>query len=88
MAEERKRHDTTEGLEKGDWQMNADDKIVEYELQIADMLHVIQERLEEFNDKKLDDFELGRKLASTEMMDIIKTRHQMILDVISDDDCP
>ena len=65
--------------------MTADDKILEYELQIADMLHVLQDRLEEFNDKKLDDFELGRQLAYTEMMDIIKTRHRIILDVISDD---
>ena len=68
--------------------MNAEDKVLEYELQIAEMLHVIQDRLEEFNGKKLDDFELGRKLAYTEMMDIIKTRHQIILDVISDDDRP
>ena len=68
--------------------MNTDDKVLEYEIQIADMLHVLQGRLEEFSGKKLDDFELGRQLAYTEMMDIIKTRHQMILDVISDDECP
>lgn len=65
--------------------MNAEDKVVEYELQIEDMLHTIQERLDEFQGKKLDDFEQGRKLAYTEMMDIIKTRHKMILDVISEE---
>ena len=65
--------------------MNAEDKVLEYEIQIADMLHVLQDRLAEFSGKKLDDFELGRQLAYTEMMDIIKTRHQIILDVISDD---
>lgn len=63
--------------------MNAEDRVVEYELQIEDMLHTLQERLNEFQGKKLDDFEQGRKLAYTEMMDIIKTRHKMILDVIS-----
>lgn len=65
--------------------MNAEDKVVEYELQIEDMLHTLQERLDEFQGKKLDDFEQGRKLAYTEMMDIIKTRHKMILDVISEE---
>ena len=65
--------------------MKAEDKVVEYELQIEDMLHAIQERLGEFDGKKLDEFEQGRQLAYTEMMDIIKTRHQMILDVISED---
>ena len=65
--------------------MNAEDKVVEYELQIEDMLQTLQERLDEFQGKKLDDFEQGRKLAYTEMMDIIKTRHKMILDVISEE---
>lgn len=65
--------------------MNVEDKVVEYELQIEDMLHTLQERLDEFQGKKLDDFEQGRKLAYTEMMDIIKTRHKMILDVISEE---
>lgn len=65
--------------------MNVEDKVVEYELQIEDMLHTLQERLDEFQGKKLDDFERGRKLAYTEMMDIIKTRHKMILDVISEE---
>ena len=65
--------------------MNAEDKVVEYELQIEDMLHALQERLDEFEGKKLDEFEQGRQLAYTEMMDIIKTRHQMILDVISEE---
>lgn len=65
--------------------MNAEDKIIEYELQIEDMLHTLQERLDEFKGKKLDDFEQGRELAYTEMMDIIKTRHQMILDIISEE---
>ena len=65
--------------------MNAEDKVVEYELQITDMLQTLQARLDEFKDKKLDEFEQGRELAYTEMMDIIKTRHQMILDVLADE---
>ena len=64
--------------------MNAEEKIVEYEIQIKDMLYALQERLDEFKGKNLDDFEKGRELAYTEMMDIIKTRHQMILDIISE----
>ena len=65
--------------------MSDKDKVVEYEIQIADMLHAIQERLNEFDGQTLDEFEQGRHLAYTEMMDIIKTRHRIILDVISDD---
>lgn len=65
--------------------MNAEDKVIEYELQIEDMLHTLQERLAEFEGKKLDDFEQGRKLAYTEMMDIIKTRHKMIMDVLNEE---
>lgn len=60
------------------------EKVVEYETQIEDMLRTIQERLDEFGDN-LSPFQQGRQLAYEEMMDIIKTRHKMILDVLSDD---
>lgn len=66
--------------------MVAEDKVVEYEIQITDMLQTIQARLNEFKGKKLDEFEQGRELAYIEMMDIIKTRHQMILDVLADEE--
>lgn len=60
------------------------DKVVEYELQIEDMLHALQDRLNEFEkDQNMDDFEKGRQLAYTEMMEIIKTRHRMIMEVLS-----
>lgn len=65
--------------------MSAEDKVVEYELQIEDLLHTLQERFDEFKGKKLDEFEQGRQLAYTEVMEIIKTRHKMILDVISEE---
>ena len=66
--------------------MNDKEKVVEYELQIEDMLRALQERIEEFGDsKKLSEFEQGRQTAYLEMMDIIKTRHKMILDVLSDE---
>ena len=65
--------------------MTAEDKVIEYELQIRDMLYALQERLDEFAVKKLDDFELGRKLAYTEMLEIIKTRHQMILEILNEE---
>lgn len=66
--------------------MSDNEKVVEYELQIEDMLHALQERLDEFGkDEKLSEFEQGRQVAYLEMMDIIKTRHEMILEVISED---
>ena len=66
--------------------MSDKDKVIEYELQIEDMLHALQDRLDELDKAKdLDDFEKGRQLAYTEIMDIIKTRHKMIMDVVSDE---
>lgn len=66
--------------------MSNKDKVTEYEMQIEDMLHALQERLDEFKDgEKLTEFEQGRQTAYLEMMDIIKTRHKMILDVLSDE---
>lgn len=64
--------------------MSDKDKVIEYELQIEDMLHTLQERISELDGKKLNEFEEGRFLAYTEMMDIIKTRHKMILEVIEE----
>lgn len=77
----RQRHNLIKGVKM----MSDKDKIIEYELQIEDMLNTINERLSEFGDiKDLSEFEQGRQLAYTEMMDIIKTRHEMIIDVLSD----
>lgn len=64
--------------------MSDNDKIIEYELQIEDMLKTLQERMNEFGDSKnLDAFEQGRQTAYFEIMDIIETRHSMIMDVIN-----
>lgn len=66
--------------------MSDKDKVIEYELQIEDMLHAINERLSEFEDgEDLSDFEQGRQLAYTEIMEIIRTRHQMILEVLNEE---
>ena len=66
--------------------MSDQEKVVEYELQIEDMLHALQDRLKEFEgSEKLSEFEQGRQLAYLEMMDIIKTRHSMILGVLEDE---
>ena len=66
--------------------MSDKEKVIEYELQIEDMLHALQERLDEISkEKNPSEVEQGRQLAYTEMMDIIKTRHKMILDVLSDE---
>lgn len=64
--------------------MTDHEKAVEYEMQIEDMLHALQERLSEFGDN-LSDFEQGRQLAYTEMLDIIQTRHKMIMDVLNEE---
>lgn len=66
--------------------MNSEEKIVQYEMQIEDMLHTLQERLNEFKENgNLSEFEQGRQLAYIEMMDIINTRYQMIMDVLFED---
>ena len=67
--------------------MNDHEKVVEYELQIEDMLRTIQERLDEFRqaDGVLSEFEDGRQTAYCEIADIIKARHKMILEVIAED---
>lgn len=65
--------------------MTDGEKVIEYELQIEDMLHDLQDRLGEFeNMENMDDFEKGRQLAYTEIMDIIKSRHEMIMEVLSE----
>ncbi len=65
--------------------MSDSEKVIEYELQIEDMLHTLQSRLDEFtNEKNLDDFEKGRQLAYQEIMEIIQTRHKMIMDVLEE----
>lgn len=67
--------------------MSDKEKVLEYEVHIENMLQVLQERLAEFGDgKDLSDFEQGRHLAYLEMMDIIKTRHSIILELITDED--
>ena len=49
------------------------------------MLHDLQERLNEFDEiENTDDFEKGRQLAYTEIMDIIQSRHEMIMEVLSE----
>lgn len=66
--------------------MSDADKVIEYELQIEDMLRAIQERLDELKGKKeLDEFEQGRQEAFTEVWEIIQTRHGMILEVLEEE---
>ena len=67
--------------------MNDRDKVIAYEMHIEDMLHALEMRLSEFSEMKdLDLFQQGRQLAYIEMMDIIQTRHGIILDVLRDGD--
>lgn len=47
---------------------------------------MIKDRLDELNaTQPLDTFEQGRQLAYTEMWEIIQTRHQIIMEVLSED---
>ena len=62
--------------------MTDSEKLAVYETNIEDMLRAIRERLGELEGKKLDDFESGRQLAFTEMLEIIEIRHKVILEVL------
>lgn len=65
--------------------MNDNEKVVAYEMHIEDMLNVLIERLAEFEGKnELDPFQQGRRLAYIEMMDIIRTRYGLILELLED----
>ena len=68
--------------------MTDKDRILAYELHIEDMLHALQDRLCELEGKDLTEFEQGRYLAFTEMFEIIHTRHQIIMDVLTDEETP
>lgn len=63
--------------------MTNDQKIVQYEMQMEEILGVLELRLSELKGN-LDEFDQGKQLAYTEMIDIIKTRHNMIMDVIAE----
>ena len=66
--------------------VNDKDKVIEYELQIGDLLRTIDERLSEFeNGEDLSEFEQGRWCTYTEIMEMIRTRHGMILEVLTEE---
>ena len=65
--------------------MNDKEKLIAYEMYIEDMLNVLIERLAEFEGmNELEPFQQGRQLAYIEMMDIIRTRHSLILELLED----
>lgn len=67
--------------------MSDKEKVIAYEMHIEDMLYALIERLSEFGDVEANDlFQQGRQLAYIEMMEIIKTRHGIIMDVLRDED--
>lgn len=58
-----------------------------YESFIRDMLQVFLSRYKELeNVKDLSDFDKGRQLAYWEILDIIKTRKDIIADVFSEEE--
>lgn len=63
--------------------MNSQEKVIAYETHIEDLLHAILERKAELdNAEMLDDFQQGRQLAYEEVIDMINTRHAMILELL------
>ena len=63
--------------------MSDQEKLQVYELHIEDMMNALNGRLAELNSTKdLSGFEQGRQCAYEEMMDIIRTRHKIIMDVL------
>lgn len=61
-------------------------KIATYEVFIQDMLNVFKERYTELSqNKKLSEFQEGRKLAYWEILDIIKTRKNLISEMLEED---
>lgn len=58
-----------------------------YETFIRDMLQVFLSRYKELEDAKdLSDFDKGRQLAYSEILDIIRTRKDIIADVLSEEE--
>ena len=58
-----------------------------YETFVRDMLQVFLSRYKELEDTKdLSDFDKGRQLAYWEILDIIKTRKDIIADVLSEEE--
>jgi hypothetical protein len=63
--------------------MSDQEKLQVYELHIEDMMNALNDRLAELNSTKdLSEFEQGRQCAYEEIMDIIRTRHKIIMDVL------
>ena len=60
-----------------------ENKIAVWETKIIDMLQVLQQRYDEIN-PSASEFESGRHEAYQEMLEIIKTRYEMIYEVLSD----
>ena len=62
------------------------EKVITYELHIEDMLRVFKVRFGELdaNYKNLSEYEQGRWMAYREILDIIKTRYQMIWEMFED----
>ena len=65
--------------------MSDKEKAIVYEAHIEDMLNTLNGRLLELTGSKdLNEFEQGRQCAYEEMIDIIKTRHKIIMEVLED----
>lgn len=64
--------------------MGENEKVITYEVFIEDMLHVFQERFSELdkNRETLGEYEKGRWMGYWEILDIIKTRKDLIADML------
>ena len=66
--------------------MSDNERVIQYEMHIEDLIRSIQERIDDFgNSNDISEFEQGRQTAYWEVMDMIKTRHKIIIDVLNSD---
>lgn len=68
--------------------MDTREKVTTYEVFIEDMLHVFQERFDELNKdyNNLVEYDKGRWMSYWEILDIIKTRKDLIAEMLEDED--
>ena len=67
-------------------EMDEHERITVYEVFLEDMLHVFQDRFAELDCdySTLSEHDKGKWLAYWEILDIIRTRYGMIMDILQD----
>lgn len=68
--------------------MNDHEKLAVYETFLIDLFQVFSQRYSELeqNQGKLSEYDQGKYLAYAEMLDAMKTRNELIAEIISDEE--